>query len=134
VLVQVGRIVAVASAVLVLGGCGGSSDNESAPTSEVVSVHLASVTSSEDAYALERRLDAMNAQKAVGQYDETRWYATADGGAAQLLAYGPNADALWAAMKPVVQATDPRPGTYVVKTYGDANDPSAKQVRVNLTP
>jgi hypothetical protein len=37
-------------------------------------------------------------------------------------------------MKPVVQATDPRPGSYVVKTYGDANDPPAKQVRVNLTP
>ena len=68
-----------------LSGCGGSSENGNA-ASEAVSVHLSSVTRSDDALALEKRLDAKIAQEAVGEYDETRWYATADGGEADLLA------------------------------------------------
>jgi len=128
------RIVALAFAVLLLPACGGGSDDRSSPSNEAVAVHLASVESSDDAIALERRLDAKIAQEAVGQYDETRWNATEDGGEAHLLAYGPDADALWKAMEPIVRASHPRPGSYVVKTYGDANEPSARQVRVNLTP
>jgi len=99
-----------------------------------VSVHLASVASSDFAYQLEHRLAAKITQAAVGQYDQTSWHSTADGGEAQLLAYGPDADALWKAMEPVVRASGPRPGSYVIKTYGDVHDASAKQVRVNLTP
>jgi hypothetical protein len=129
-----GRIVAVVSAVLVLSGCGGSSDNGNSSSNEAVSVHLLSVMTSDDALALEKRLDAKIAQEAVGEYDETRWYSTDDGGEAQLLAYGPDADALWDAMKPIIEDSDPKPGSYVIKTYGDATKPSARQVRVNLTP
>lgn len=128
-----GRIVTVVSAVLVLSGCGGSSDNGNSASNEAVSVHLLSLTSN-DALALEKRLDAKITHKAVGEYDETRWHSTVDGGEAQLLAYGPDADALWDAMKPIIQGSDPEPGSYVIKTYGDATKPSAKQVRVNLTP
>ncbi len=109
-----GRIVAVVSAVLVLSGCGGGSDEGSSVSNESVSVHLVSVTSN-DALALEKRLDAKIAQRAVGEYDETRWYSTDDGGEAQLLAYGPDAEALWNAMKPIVQGSDPNPGSYVVQ-------------------
>lgn len=127
-----GRIVAVVSAVLVLSGCGGSADSGNSPN-EAVSVHLLSLTSN-DALALEKRLDTRITRKAVGEYDETRWHATVDIGEAQLLAYGPDADALWDAMKPIIQGSDPKPGSYVIKTYGDATKPSAKQVRVNLAP
>jgi hypothetical protein len=128
-----GRIVVLVSAVLVLSGCGGSSDNGNS-ASEAVSVHLSSVMTSDDALALEKRLDAKIVQQAVGQYDKTSWYSTADGGAAELLAYGPDADALWDAMKPIIEGSDPKPGSYVTKTYGDATKPSARQVRINLTP
>jgi hypothetical protein len=124
--------VAVVSAVLVLAGCGGSSGNGNG--SEAVSVHLSSVTASDDALALAKRLDARIAQEAVGVYDDTRWYATADGGAAELLAYGPDADALWEAMEPIVLGSDPKPGSYALKIYGDPTNPSAEHVRVNLTP
>jgi hypothetical protein len=128
-----GPIVAVVSAVLVLAGCGGGSDNGNR-AGEAVSVHLSSVLTSDDALALEKRLDAKIAEDAVGAYDNTRWYSTDDGGAAELLAYGPDADALWDAMKPIIQDSDPKPGSYAIKIYGDALDPSAKQVRVDLAP
>ena len=129
---RIGWIVAlVVAAVLVLSGCGGSSGKADTASNEAVSVHLLSLTSN-DALALEKRLTAKIADKAVGAYDETRWFATDNGGEAQLLAYGPDADALWDAMRPVVHGSDPEPGSYVIKTYGDPLDPSAKQVRVNL--
>jgi hypothetical protein len=131
--VQRGWILAVVSAVLVLSGCGGSSDNGNSASNEAVSVHLVSLTS-DDALALEKRLAAKITRKAVGEYDDTRWHSTVDGGEAQLLAYGPDADALWDAMKPIVQGSEPKPGSHVIKTYGDPMKPSAKQVRINLTP
>lgn len=137
---QTGRIVAVVSAVLVLSGCGGSSDNESTanspsrPSSETVSIHLTSVPSSSDALALEKLVTARIAKARVGEYDKTSWNAANGGGQAEMAAYGPDADALWKAIEPVIQRTHPKPGSYATKIYGDATDPSARQVRVDLAP
>ena len=125
-----GWIVAVLS-VLVLAGCGGGSVDGNDASSEAVTVNLVSVSSNE-ALALEKRLAARITREAVGAYDETRWHAADGEGAAELLAYGPDADALWEAMKPIIVASDPKPGSHAIKIYGDPLQPSAKQVRVDL--
>lgn len=130
---RTGLIVAVVAAILVLSGCGGGSDDASSATPEAVSVHVSSPTS-DDAFALEKLLAAEITKQEVGGYDETRWHATAGGGEAQLLAYGPDADALWEVMKPIVKASDSKPGGYVIKTYSDASEHPEKQVRISLTP
>jgi hypothetical protein len=76
---------------------------------------------------LYRALSSANA----GQYegDET----AADGSETIFTADGPDANALWVLMKPVVAQFAPGPGSYLIKRYGDASDPSAKEVRINLT-
>ena len=48
---------------------------------------------------------------------------------AVLYMYGPDADAIWNAIEPVVRAARLGPGSYVVKRYGD---PGAPESRVEL--
>ena len=66
----------------------------------------------------------------VGEYDGNE--IALDGSEAILYAYGPDADALWDVMKPIIDRADARPGSYTVKRYGEASDPAAKSVRVEL--
>jgi hypothetical protein len=55
-----------------------------------------------------------------------------DGSEAVLYAYGPDADALWDVMKRIIDGAAPKTGSYAIKYYGDASDPSARTVRVDL--
>jgi hypothetical protein len=44
--------------------------------------------------------------------------------------YGPSADALFAVVEPLLRSFSPRPGSYVVKRYGD---PGAFEVRIDIS-
>jgi hypothetical protein len=55
-----------------------------------------------------------------------------DGSEIILYAYGPDADALYAAMELVIARSALADGSYPIKRYGEASDPGAKQVRLDI--
>jgi hypothetical protein len=55
-----------------------------------------------------------------------------DSGEVILYAYGPDADALFEVMEPILLAVPPAEGSYAVKRYGEAGDPEATEARVEL--
>ncbi len=76
---------------------------------------------------LEQRLD--RAVAAIGgEHDGDEFGA----GEAVLYTYGPDADALLAALRESLGRYQPRPGAYAIKRYGDASDPGASEERVPL--
>jgi hypothetical protein len=54
-------------------------------------------------------------------------------GEAVLYTYGPDADALLAAMRESLSGFPVRPGAYAIKRYGRADDPDAHEERVELS-
>jgi hypothetical protein len=50
-----------------------------------------------------------------------------------LYAYGPDADALYEVMEPILRAVPLKDGSYAVKRYGEAGDADAREVRAELT-
>ncbi|MFF3071900.1 hypothetical protein ACFVSN_00980 [Kitasatospora sp. NPDC057904] len=66
-------------------------------------------------------------QAGVGEFDGNEF----GGGEATLYAYGPDADALFTVMAPVLRDLPFRPA-HVILRYGSASDPSATQHRVDL--
>ena len=54
------------------------------------------------------------------------------GGKAVLYTYGPDADALLAALRESLGRYQPAPGAYAIKRYGVASDPGAREQRVPL--
>ncbi|WP_037767418.1 hypothetical protein [Streptomyces sp. 142MFCol3.1] len=63
----------------------------------------------------------------VGEFDGNEF----GGGEVALFAYGPDADALFAVMEPVLRDLPFRPANVVLR-YGSASDPSAAERRVEL--
>lgn len=94
-----------------------------------VIVHLRSANV-DGVFALEDSLETAIAKAGVGEYDGNE--IAVDGSEAILYAYGPDADALWNVIRPIVESTDPPVGSYVIKRYGEASDPAAREVRVEL--
>jgi hypothetical protein len=75
--------------------------------------------------ALEDRLVQAIEESGVGEFDGIgRGLGFYD-----LYMYGPDADALFAAVEPLIRAFPARPGSYAVKRYGE---PGASTVRVEL--
>ncbi|MEV6203326.1 hypothetical protein AB0M64_25635 [Streptomyces sp. NPDC051771] len=66
-------------------------------------------------------------QAGVGEFDGNEY----GGGEAVLYAYGPDADALFAVMAPILKDLPFRP-VHVVLRYGSVDDPSAAEHRVDL--
>jgi hypothetical protein len=78
-------------------------------------------------YALQHRLaEAVEAADA-GEFDGNE----VGGGEAVLYAYGPDATRLFAAMEPQLRAFPARPA-YAVLRFGEADDPTAEEQRINL--
>jgi hypothetical protein len=67
------------------------------------------------------------AQAGAGEFDGNEF----GGGEVTLYAYGPDADALFAVMAPVLRDIPFRPA-HIVLRYGSASDPSAAELRVDL--
>ncbi|WRZ87996.1 hypothetical protein OHB54_02310 [Streptomyces sp. NBC_01007] len=66
-------------------------------------------------------------QADVGEFDGNEF----GGGEVVLFAYGPDADALFAVMEPILQDLSFRPA-HVILRYGSVDDPSAAEHRVDL--
>ncbi|MFD3676428.1 hypothetical protein [Streptomyces sp. NPDC058613] len=66
-------------------------------------------------------------QADVGEFDGNEY----GGGGVVLYAYGPDADALFAVMVPILNGLPFRPA-HVVLRYGSVDDPSAEERRVDL--
>jgi len=55
-----------------------------------------------------------------------------DGSLVEFFLYGEDADVLYRATSPVVEKARIEPGSHVVKRYGDADDPEAREERIVL--
>lgn len=82
-----------------------------------------------DVYDVEDQLVEAIGKAAVGEFDGN----LIGPGEIVLYAYGPDADALFEVMEPILRAV-PAQETYAIKRYGAADDPTAAQIRVDLAP
>ena len=78
-------------------------------------------------FELQNRLNEAIDDAGVGELDGNEF----GGGEVTLYAYGPNADALFVVMEPVLRSFPPRPAEVRLR-YGSAGDLSAVERRVNL--
>lgn len=53
-------------------------------------------------------------------------------GTCTLYMYGPDADALFAVTEPILRASTVSTGGHAIKRFGEAGDPNAKEVQVDL--
>ena len=92
-------------------------------------VHLKDA-SLDDIVPLEDQLEPAIAGAGVGEYDGNE--VALDGSEAVLYAYGPDADALWDVMKPLLGEFEASQGSFVLKRYGEATDATAREVRLDI--
>jgi hypothetical protein len=81
-----------------------------------------------DVYDVEDQLIEAIGKAGVGEFDGNLMGP----GEVVLYAYGPDADALFDVMEPILRAV-PAKEAYAVKQYGEPGDPSTREVRVQLT-
>jgi hypothetical protein len=81
----------------------------------------------EAVFSLEDRL--LEAASALGGEHDGNEFG---GGEAVLYTYGPDADALFEAVRSCLADFPVRPGAFAVKRYGRADDPDAREERVPL--
>jgi hypothetical protein len=82
----------------------------------------------ESIHALSDRLAEAIEQNAAGEFDGDEFGE----GECTLFMYGPDADALFAAIETILRAFPGARGGRVIKRYGKAADKSAKQVSILL--
>ena len=93
------------------------SDGEFGGEGEIESIH-----------ELTDRLAEAIESAGVGEFDGDEF----GDGECSLYMYGPDADALFASIEPILRNSSHATGGHVIKRYGDADDPEAKEVRVDL--
>ncbi len=79
-------------------------------------------------HELSDRIEAEINLSGVGEFDGDEFGA----GECTLYMYGPDADALFDAIEPVLRGSTLSSRGYAIKRYGDAEDPDAREVRVDL--
>lgn len=82
-------------------------------------------------FALEDELEAAIAQASVGEFDGDE--VAIDGSDARLFMYGPDADALFAIVRPVLEASPLMQGARVRLRYGPPED-GTREKEVRLGP
>ncbi|MHC4745531.1 MAG: hypothetical protein ACYS8Z_26755 [Planctomycetota bacterium] len=75
---------------------------------------------------LSDKLSAAIDSAGVGEFDGDEF----GGGTCTLYMYGPDADALFATVDPVLRSSTLSKGATAVKRYGEATDPDAKEEKV----
>lgn len=127
-----GTVVLVVIASSIVGGCGGSANEQEesvARTEQAVIVHLDPPRVDEDwgvDLVEDPLIDAIDDAR-VGEFDGND--VALDGTEVILYAYGPDADALYEVMEPILKAIPPGPKSYAIKRYGE---PGAREVRIEL--
>ncbi|TGQ17163.1 MULTISPECIES: hypothetical protein [unclassified Mesorhizobium] len=76
---------------------------------------------------LEDQLHQAVSDAGVGEFDGDEF----GGGRCTLYLYGPDAEKLFIAIEPVLKSSSAAVGGYVIKRFGAATDPNAKEVRVS---
>lgn len=79
-------------------------------------------------YRLSDELAAAIACEGFGEFDGDEYGE----GECVLFMYGRDADALFAAVEPLLRASSLTDGAYVIKRYGEVGDPNAREVRIDL--
>lgn len=79
-------------------------------------------------HALSSRLEECIAKADAGEFDGDEFGA----GECTLYMYGRDADRLFAAVERELRASPHASGGFVIKRYGAAGDPSAREVRIEL--
>jgi hypothetical protein len=79
-------------------------------------------------HALSAKLEAAIKAKGLGIFDGDDFGQ----GDCTLFIYGPDADAIFAAMEPILRASPLSKGAVAIKRYGKATDENAKEVKVAL--
>jgi hypothetical protein len=82
-------------------------------------------------FALEERLEQLIEHAGVGEFDGND--LAADGSDGTLYMYGPDADALFAVVRPALEATDFMRGARVRLRYGPPKD-GVREVELLLSP
>lgn len=82
-------------------------------------------------YELEDKLEKAIVKAKVGEYDGNE--VAADGSDGYLYMYGPDADRLFATVKPILESAPFMKGATVKKRYGPAQG-NAKEVLVTISP
>jgi hypothetical protein len=82
-----------------------------------------------DVFDVEDQLMEAIGKTGVGEFDGN----LIGPGQVELYAYGPDADALFQVMEPILRAVPLKAGSHAVKRYGAADDPEARKVRVELS-
>ncbi len=77
---------------------------------------------------LSDRIEQEVEREGVGEFDGDEF----GGGQCTLFMYGPDADALFAAIEQILRESPLTRGAHVIKRYGEVLDPGAKKVRVDL--
>ena len=78
--------------------------------------------------SLEERLESILTSKGVGEFDGSE----VGMGTCTLYMYGQDADLLFGTVEDALREGSWPPGSYAIKRYGPAHDPSSKEVRVPL--
>jgi hypothetical protein len=73
-------------------------------------------------------INAAIVQQEAGEFDGDEF----GGGQCTLFMYGPDADQLFAAIEPVIRSSPLTRGGHAIKRYGDADDPDAREERVEF--
>ncbi len=79
-------------------------------------------------HAMSDRMDDAIEAANAGEFDGDEFGA----GECTLFMYGPDADALFAAVEPILRADEIARGAKVVKRFGEASDPNARIETVQL--
>lgn len=79
-------------------------------------------------YLLSDRLEDAIERHQAGEFDGNEF----GGGGCVLFMYGPDADALFSAIEPIVRLSPLTRDGHAIKRYGDADDDNAREVRVDL--
>lgn len=79
-------------------------------------------------YDLSDRLEAAIATEDAGEFDGDEF----GDGCCTLFMYGPDADALFAAVEPILRASALAEGAYAVKRYGEVGEVNVREVQVHF--
>lgn len=79
-------------------------------------------------HQLSHQLESVIDLHGVGEFDGDEF----GGGRCVLYMYGPSADRLYDAVSPLLSSSHLSKNGYVIKRYGNADDPHATETRVNL--
>lgn len=79
-------------------------------------------------YLLSDRLEEAIERHQAGEFDGNEF----GGGGCVLFMYGPDADALFSSIEPIIRLSPLTRDGYAIKRYGEVDDENAREVRVDL--